>query len=153
MNNLLNPLFPSLPLKIFKLLLIMAQVKKISKKKYKEIVKGYSEKMRNNPTLAESQFQDLLIEYCVDYEPQKVIYTSKGKWYIADFLIGKNIIEIDGNVHNRKEVKKKDEERTTNLNKDGFSITRITNDEIKSYLKIRNILENLQKIDYFPNFN
>lgn len=128
-------------------------MKNISKKKLKEIVKAYSEKMLNNPTLSESQFQDLLIEYCVDYEPQKVIYTSKGKWYIADFLVGKNIIEIDGNVHKRKDVNKKDEERTVNLNKDGFSITRITNDEIKAYLKIRNILENLQKINYFPDFS
>ena len=128
-------------------------MKKISKSKYKEIVNEYSEKMRNNPTLSERLFQDLLLEYCVDYEPQVVIYTTKNKFYIADFLVGKDIIEIDGNVHNRKDVKKSDEERTTNLQKDGFSITRITNDEIKSYYKVRNILENLQKKNYFPNFS
>ena len=52
--------------------------------------------------------------------------------YIADFVCLKKklIIEADGRIHSRGEVKQHDELRTEVLNNMGFRILRFTNDQI-----------------------
>ena len=52
--------------------------------------------------------------------------------YVADFYCHqiKLIIEVDGSIHNKEEIKKYDIERENNLVNDGYSIIRFTNTEV-----------------------
>ena len=62
-------------------------------------------------------------------------YKSKIKnFYIADFCIPlkKIILEVDGEYHNDYKQKIKDKERTIALNKLGYKIIRVSNEEVLS---------------------
>ena len=52
--------------------------------------------------------------------------------YIADFFCYKLklIIEVDGSVHTKEEIKKHDEERQKILNSEGIKVIRFTNEEV-----------------------
>ena len=52
--------------------------------------------------------------------------------YIADFYChkAKLVIEIDGSVHNHKDVKTKDEDREKELKNWGYTVIRFNNQEI-----------------------
>jgi len=52
--------------------------------------------------------------------------------YVADFCCRKKKlnVEIDGDIHNIKDVKENDEERTKNLESFGYKIIRFKNQEI-----------------------
>jgi very-short-patch-repair endonuclease len=55
-------------------------------------------------------------------------------WYVADFYCHEKrlVIEIDGGVHNRKEIKEHDLNRTAELERLGIRVIRFTNEEILS---------------------
>jgi very-short-patch-repair endonuclease len=57
--------------------------------------------------------------------------------YIADFCCRskKLIIEIDGSIHDQKEAKENDEERTKYLESLGYKIIRFTNSEVLNDLE------------------
>jgi methylmalonyl-CoA mutase len=52
--------------------------------------------------------------------------------YIADFVCLKKglVIEIDGNIHQLPEMQNSDEQRTVDLNKLGFEVMRISNEDV-----------------------
>ncbi|MES2328376.1 MAG: endonuclease domain-containing protein [Bacteroidota bacterium] len=52
--------------------------------------------------------------------------------YIVDFYCHalRLVIEADGGIHNRQDVKKSDHERQLSLEKDGLLVVRFTNDAI-----------------------
>jgi cyclase len=52
--------------------------------------------------------------------------------YIADFYChkAKLVIEIDGSIHGREEIKDYDLERQRSLEEDGLKVIRFTNDDI-----------------------
>lgn len=54
--------------------------------------------------------------------------------YIADFYCSEKqlVIEVDGNIHDHREVKKYDEARTTDLNSMGIHVLRFTNDQVET---------------------
>ena len=55
--------------------------------------------------------------------------------YIADFYCHqtKLIVEIDGSVHNEKDVKETDEARQKELERWGYTIIRFTNQEVMKF--------------------
>jgi len=57
--------------------------------------------------------------------------------YILDFYCHKMklAIEVDGEVHNEPEVAAYDTIRTTNLNEQGITVLRFTNEEVEKNLK------------------
>ena len=63
--------------------------------------------------------------------------------FIADFYCHEKrlIVEVDGSVHDSKEAKERDENRTYELERHGIRIIRFTNHEVKN-----NINEVLSKI-------
>ncbi len=66
--------------------------------------------------------------------------------YIADFYCHelKLVIEIDGGIHNRKDVKENDTIRENDLIDFGIKVIRFTNDEIKQ--AIDKVLANIKSI-------
>jgi very-short-patch-repair endonuclease len=66
------------------------------------------------------------------------------KW-IADFYCHekKLIIELDGEVHNNFETKKRDEGRTYELEQLGITVIRFTNNEVIN--NIKNVLKTINK--------
>jgi imidazole glycerol-phosphate synthase subunit HisF len=57
----------------------------------------------------------------------------------------KLVIEVDGSIHNRTDIKINDEERQVNLQNDGLVVLRFQNEEVtetleKVILKIENFL-------------
>ncbi len=73
--------------------------------------------------------------------------------YIADFYFHelKLVIEIDGGIHNREDVKTNDTIRENDLTDFGITVIRFTNDEIKFTInkviaEIRNTIENIKII-------
>lgn len=82
-------------------------------------------RMRIAPTKAEYAMADILTEASLSYVPQAVC----GR-FIADFLLTGTglVIEVDGSSHRHKS--QRDEKRTYELNQDGFSVMRFTNDDV-----------------------
>jgi len=66
--------------------------------------------------------------------------------YIADFYCSEKslVIEVDGNIHNKPEIKEYDEQRTQDLSTMGIQVLRFTNDEVET-----NMLQVLQRIKDF----
>lgn len=82
---------------------------------------------RDNPTLYEKLFRELLIDYDIPFKEQ---IPMCGK-YIADFLIyDRIIVEVDGEYHSKKEQMVKDKNRTKQIEKKGYLVVRCTNDEV-----------------------
>ncbi len=84
--------------------------------------------MRKNPTLAEKKlWQAYLRKYKHRVLRQRVI-----DHFIVDFYIPKQklVIEIDGPVHNEKEVQEYDTQRTLFLEAYNLQVIRFTNDEV-----------------------
>lgn len=54
--------------------------------------------------------------------------------YIADFYCSEKqlVIEVDGNIHNKQEVKEHDEARTQDLASMGIQVLRFTNSEVET---------------------
>ena len=94
------------------------------------MLKEFVSKHRSNPTEAENILWQILRGKKLDgykFRRQYIIAS-----FIADFvcLSQKIIIEVDGLVHQTKENKISDQERTIELNKFGFEVIRFTNDEV-----------------------
>jgi cyclase len=70
--------------------------------------------------------------------------------YILDFYCHalKLVIEVDGSIHNLKEVKNNDQQRQHLLEKDGLIVLRLTNEEILTELEkvIRKIEHQIHSI-------
>lgn len=66
--------------------------------------------------------------------------------YITDFFCYKLnlIIEVDGSVHNNKEVKQNDERRQKFIESEGIKIIRFTNEEVMNRLEI--VTEKIQSL-------
>jgi very-short-patch-repair endonuclease len=64
--------------------------------------------------------------------------------YIADFYCNEKslVIEVDGSIHNKPEIKEYDERRTQDLNNMGIQVLRFTNDEIIT--KMPNVLQRIK---------
>jgi very-short-patch-repair endonuclease len=86
--------------------------------------------LRNNQTEAEkilwSKLRDKQIDG-VKFRRQQPIEN-----YVVDFVSFEKrlIIEIDGGQHDEAEIKKKDEQRTAWLEKDGYRVIRFWNNDV-----------------------
>ncbi|MDD3320187.1 MAG: endonuclease domain-containing protein [Paludibacter sp.] len=102
------------------------------------VLKDKRKQMRDNMTIAEERLWEEIKskKLSVKFRRQHVIGN-----YIPDFvaLSCKLIIEVDGKIHNYQ--KEADEQRTYELNQEGFKVIRFTNEEV-----IKNINQVLEKI-------
>lgn len=100
-----------------------------------------AEELRKNMTSAEKIIWDHLHinEWKVKFRRQHPI-----SHYVVDFYCHslKLVIEIDGDIHEKEEVKRKDEDRENRLKNLGLTVIRFKNDEI--YNNCRSVI---QKID------
>ena len=96
-----------------------------------------------NATAAELLFKNILIRHHIQFEFQKICYG-----YIVDFFLPcldrGLIIEIDGGIHNRKDVKKKDGFRQKNLERKGFCLIRFSNSDVEDEITILDALSNFK---------
>ena len=85
------------------------------------------QRLYNKPSKAEVAFEPYVAKLGVPYRFQHVLYH-----YVLDFalVIQKVDIELDGPDHNRTDRKLKDAERTSWLQKHGWTVVRIQNDEV-----------------------
>lgn len=106
---------------------------------YSKTVSGYKNELCKNQTPSEKRFKRWLDRYSVKYQFQKIVTVESGKKYIVDFYIPKEnvIIEVDGSSHIGKEIE--DGIRTNEIERLGYVVIRITNEETKK--KINNISE------------
>jgi very-short-patch-repair endonuclease len=109
----------------------------------KRTVEQFALLLRNNMTRAEEVFWKVLKKkqraWKHKFEPQMVVGN-----YILDFGCEslKLGIEIDGRIHDRKDVKRNDRIRTRRLNKQGWTIIRFRNADVFGRLShILNIIE------------
>lgn len=100
-------------------------------------VQDYAEGMRKKPTDSERKLGTILKYFNISNIPQEVIETIDNHYYIADFAVNNNLlIEVDGGYHQLEEQVEKDKKRTANLEKKGYNIIRLTNEEIDNFSKI-----------------
>lgn len=110
----------------------------------KRVVKNYATKMRENPTKAEDSFSKELDKNGISYR-QQVVIDCKVKKYIADFIVGKTVIEVDGGAHHKPKAVKYDAVRTDRLEGLGYSVLRIDNkDVIKKSGKLKELIRKLK---------
>lgn len=94
-------------------------------------IESYATRLRNNMTRAEALFWKALKvrqkywEY--QFLPQKVVHGYIPDFYCEELLLA---IEIDGRVHDRKDVKRNDSLRTRRLNRMGVTVIRFRNSEV-----------------------
>ncbi|MDR3118457.1 MAG: SpoIID/LytB domain-containing protein [Mediterranea sp.] len=94
-------------------------------------LKGKQKELKDNSTEAEKVIWNLIRDNQLGEKFRRQYIISD---YIVDFvcLTKKLILEIDGKYHNDPEQIKKDNERTSELNRLGFKVLRFTNEEIIS---------------------
>ena len=110
----------------------------------KRVVNNYAIKMRENPTKAEDSFSKELDKNGISYR-QQVVIDCKVKKYIADFVVGKTVIEVDGGAHHKPKAVKYDAVRTDRLESLGYSVLRIDNkDVIKKSGKLKELIRKLK---------
>ncbi len=110
----------------------------------KRVVKNYATKMRENPTKAEDSFSKELDKNGISYR-QQVVIDCKIKKYIADFVVGKTVIEVDGGTHHKPKAVQYDAVRTDRLESLGYSVLRIDNkDVIKKSGKLKELIRKLK---------
>jgi very-short-patch-repair endonuclease len=97
-----------------------------------QIVRTRAWKMRLDPTQAEARARRIIGDLIPGYEivPQAVIGP-----YIADFLVPglRLIIEIDGGYHLTERQMAKDAKRTRYLERAGYEVRRLTNDQVNAH--------------------
>ena len=112
-----------------------------SNMKIPEKIKQVTRELRNNMTSSEVILWNHIKNWnlWVSFLRQKPIYIfTDGNWLerfiIPDFICYKNkiIIEVDGSVHNLKEVYILDKVKERYLQKQWFKIIRIKNEDIKT---------------------
>lgn len=104
--------------------------------------------MRRNPTDAEKTMWEILRRF------RKSGYIFRRQhpieFYIADFYCHKLrlVIEVDGEIHSKREVRTHDEGRTGELENLGIKVVRFTNNQIlnDSKLVIERLNETIQKL-------
>lgn len=121
---------------------LYAEKRKRKTKLQENCAKHFSKELKENATDAELHFMEIAERKHITLEFQVPIYIfNKGsrkkgirKFYIVDFLDRKNkyIFEIDGEYHNIPEQKRKDYYRTLALQKLGYIVYRISNEDILS---------------------
>lgn len=90
--------------------------------------KTYADTLRSNMTPAELSLWKVLERKAKDWgvtiKPQAVV-----EGYIADFLVAEEllVIEVDGRIHTRRDVRINDRRRTGHLNAAGYTVVRYTN--------------------------
>jgi tRNA pseudouridine55 synthase len=110
-----------------------------------EILKGNSRSNRHMPTEAENVLWQLLRRDTTGFKIRRQHVIDN---YIADFVCLQKglVIEVDGGYH--QHTKEADDDRTEMLNHWGFSVIRITNDEVlrspqQIFEKIKNEINSL----------
>ena len=122
---------------------VRKELSKFQNKK-SHIVNKYARKMRENPTVAEDSFSKELDKNGISYR-QQVVIDCKVKKYIADFVVGKTVIEVDGGTHHKPKAVKYDAVRTDRLESLGYSVLRIDNkDVIKKSGKLNELIRKLK---------
>jgi cyclase len=101
-----------------------------------------AKQLRNNVTDTEMILWGKLKEYFPDYKFRR---QHPILIYIADFYCHqlKLIIELDGSVHNKPEIKLNDIERQERLEGMGLTVIRFTVEDIRRNLE--NVLESIQQ--------
>lgn len=108
-----------------------------SPKRCKTSTANYALQLRNNMTRAEALFWNRLKKrqktWEHQFQPQQVVYG-----YIGDFVCESLhlIVEIDGKVHDRKDVKRRDALRTRRLKKWGYTVVRFRNSDVFSQINL-----------------
>lgn len=104
-------------------------------RKHKRIEVGlFADRLRENMTYAEillwEHLQRVMHKWGVDFKAQGVV----GNRFIADFVAYEQrlIVEVDGSIHNRRAIKRKDAYRTEVLTRLGYRIIRFTNKAVIS---------------------
>lgn len=101
-----------------------------------KVAREYIKELKEKATEAELKFAEIARKKHLNLEFQKRIniYDKNiiTKFYIVDFCDVKNklVFEIDGEYHNTEEQKLKDARRTRLITKEGYSVFRITNNEV-----------------------
>lgn len=91
-------------------------------------VEQWADEHRENLTIAETAFKNLLDRNGIPYKMQVPLILNKS--YIADFILyDRVIVEIDGDYHTVKKQRVKDEKRTSELQKHGYLVLRCWNSE------------------------
>lgn len=99
---------------------------------------GFQKERKRLATVPELKFQEVAEKLCLRLLFQHRVDIMAGrrikKFYIPDFLDMKNklIFEVDGGYHDTDEQRIKDLNRTKDLNKMGYKVFRITNEEVMS---------------------
>lgn len=94
------------------------------------IHKGWSSRKNRKPSFPEHFFMSLFESRGIEYLHEEKI----GK-YFGDFVIDKNVLEIDGKQHEWPERKLKDAEKDKFLTENGYKVTRIKWRNCKKYCK------------------
>lgn len=103
------------------------------KRKCKIATDAYAHFLRKNPTKAEAYFWKHLKkeqrEWQHQFAQQQIVYGYIPDLYCPTLQLA---VEIDGLIHRRKDVRRRDALRTRRLKKQGVTVVRFTNSQVFS---------------------
>lgn len=114
----------------------IVDTKELRNKELRKLAAQYRNELIVKATSAELRFIGILDSLNINVEFQYIIYIESNKrikrFYIVDFcdVINRIIFEIDGGYHYNVSQQEKDEIRTRNLNKLGYTVYRFTNEQV-----------------------
>lgn len=118
-----------------------------SRKKSNKATEAYATFLRKNMTRAEAYFWKYLKlrqkAWKHKFLPQQVVFG-----YIPDFYCEglKLAVEIDGLIHKRKDIKRKDSLRTRRLRAQGVTVVRFSNAHV--FTNVQSLMDLLEEICY-----
>jgi very-short-patch-repair endonuclease len=102
----------------------------------------YSDRLNNDfkappPTYSERKLRSILRSKNIAFKDSQIIWYTGCDRYTPDLLIGKKlIVEVDGKVHDKDFQKTPDSIRQRALEKMGYDVLRVKNEEFKIRLML-----------------
>jgi len=115
------------------------------KKRCKAATEAYAVLLRKHMTKAEALFWKFLRkrqrEWMHKFDPQVVVHGYIPDFYCPSLFLA---VEIDGRIHDRKNVKRNDSLRTRRLNRYGVTVIRFRNSDVFS--GVQRLLDILEEV-------
>ena len=121
--------------------------------KGEKIVMKHRDRLEQHATKSELRFMQFLLSKNTPFQFQKMIRGESGRWYIVDFYLHefRVVIEIDGHYHLNERQARSDKERTHDLEKFGYKVLRLLNEQTKlPYNELAAVI-NRKYMNYAPS--
>lgn len=127
----------------------------MDRQNYLNFIKENRKKLISSATPYEQRLLQVLKSKGIKHNFQHIIQVDGGIQYIVDFFLPQKdvVIEVNGGYHNKPEQVEKDKKRKWALEKMGYKVLVIRNEQLTNKTSQKDIVETLNRkyINYMPS--